>query len=291
VKPNLIGCTSYLTGLQAAVTAGARLILPTRCNITEASWSGLGYFDIRVSAGGGNIGSIISGGLNGGYFTSPAPESVVVPRTAGNTKITDSTGKTNVAVGATLGGDPIDMFKGNYVYSRDDITVGQGAFPYALGFQKLYTSGARLERGELGNGWTHNFKASARVGVDGYQGVGEDSPIDAATSIVEQLVSLDLLTDAAKPLNKVVIANLGQRWFADQLLDNTVVVTQGQSSEVFVKLPDGSYNPPPASNAKLIKNTDGTYKYETLDKVALNFNTAGNIGSWVLTLPTFGGHP
>ena len=51
--------------------------------------------------------------------------------------------------------------------------------------------------------------------------------------------------DPARPLAKLVTATLGQRWFGDQLIDNTVIVTQGLNGEVFVKLPDGSYNPPP----------------------------------------------
>jgi hypothetical protein len=38
-----------------------------------------------------------------------------------------------------------------------------------------------------------------------------------------------------------------------------VVVSQGLNSEVFVKLPDGTYNPPPGSSARLIKNADGSF--------------------------------
>lgn len=56
--------------------------------------------------------------------------------------------------------------------------------------------------------------------------------------------SSDLLTDASHPIEKLVIATLGQRWFGDQLINNTVIVTQGLNGEVFVKLPDGSFNPP-----------------------------------------------
>lgn len=164
------------------------------------------------------------------------------------------------------------MVKGNYLYNSDDMKVGVGSYPHALTFQKIYSSGARTQKGPLGKGWGHNFDASTIVSSDGLQGMGEDSALDAATTLVEMMVSLDLLTDAAKPLDKLVIATLGQRWFGDQLLDNTVIVRQGLNGEVFVKLPDGTYNPPPANSAKLSKNGDSSYTYETVNRDELNFN-------------------
>ncbi|SCX87305.1 RHS repeat-associated core domain-containing protein [Nitrosospira sp. Nl5] len=78
----------------------------------------------------------------------------------------------------------------------------------------------------------------------------------------------------------MVVATLGHRWFGDQLFDNTVIVRQGLNGEVFVKLPDGSYNPPPGDPARLIKNVDTTYTYETLNRDKLNFNTAGRIATY-----------
>jgi hypothetical protein len=250
VQPNLVNCGAVISTFQNAVTVGSRLVLPRTCNISESvgdKWKGVGYYDIKSLS----IGSLINGGYFGGYIVNTPPANWISKLLG----ISQDSVLLDFLSGKTFG-DPIDIFRGGYLYSHDDIIVGQGAFPYALGFQKLYSSNARLNRDVLGNGWTHNFKVTAKVNVDGYQGMGEDSPIDAATSIVAKLVSLNLMADTAKPLDKVVIATVGQRWFADQLLDNTVVVTQGLNAEVFVKLPDGSYNPPPASNAKLIRNGD-----------------------------------
>lgn len=115
----------------------------------------------------------------------------------------------------------------------------------------------RTTSGVMGRGWTHSLASSVLVGSDGFQGLGEDSALDAVT-IVEQMASLDLLSDTTKPLDKMVVATLGQRWFGDQLINNTVVVRQGLNGEVFVKLPDGGYNAPPGKPNKLIKNGDGT---------------------------------
>ena len=78
----------------------------------------------------------------------------------------------------------------------------------------------------------------------------------------------------------MVIAALGQRWFGDQFINNTVVVQQGLNGEVFVKLPDGSYNPPPGNAARLTTHADGTYRYETLNRALLAFNSAGKLATY-----------
>ena len=277
VQPNLVSCTSWLPTFQAAVNAGRRLILPTRCNIAEASWSGTGYFDILVGTSGSSIGAIIGGGLAGGFSSTTQPAPTTVANTLSYSISTDWLTQT---FGNTFG-DPIDMANGHYLYARQDISTGVGEFPLSLNFQKLYSSGRRTVDSPLGKGWTHNLAASATVGSDGFQGLGEDSALDAVGSIVEKLVAFDLLSDTTKPLDKMVIATLGQRWYGDQLINNTVIVRQGLNGEVFVKLPDGTYNAPPGNAAKLIKNADTTYSYETLNKARLNFNTAGKIATYV----------
>jgi RHS repeat-associated protein len=278
VKPNLVACTSRLGAFQAAVNAGHRLILPKRCDLTEGTWSGAGYFDLLIGAGGSSIGAIIGGGLAGGFSTLPQLPVVFAPNVLDNTS--SPLGNYLQSTGHAFG-EPIDMTKGHYLYTHQDITLGLGEFPRSLGFERLYSSGLRTQPGPLGRGWTHNFALDAGLGSDGFQGLGEDSALDAVTSIVEQRVALDLLADPAKPLDKLVIATLGQRWFGDQLLENTVTVRQGLNGEVFVRLPDGTYNAPPGNPARLIKNPDGTYSYETRHKANLNFNTVGRLASFV----------
>ncbi|SFW36191.1 DUF6531 domain-containing protein, partial [Nitrosovibrio sp. Nv17] len=222
------------------------------------------------------ISAIIEGNLAGGFSSSRQLPAPYVGNTLNNSwsppALTYSTGRSF--------GDPIDMVKGNYLYANDDIGVGVGSPPHALILQRAYSSGARAQAGPLGKGWSHNLASSVFVSSDGFQGMGEDSALDAVTTLVEQMVSFDLLSDTAKPLDKMVIATLGQRWFGDQLLDNTVIVRQGLNGEVFVKLPDGTYNPPPANSVRLIKNGDGTYTYETVNRDKLNFNSAGKIATY-----------
>ncbi|MBP1153174.1 hypothetical protein JOD69_005051, partial [Methylocaldum sp. RMAD-M] len=45
-------------------------------------------------------------------------------------------------------------------------------------------------------------------------------------------------------------------------------------------LPHGTYNAPPGNAARLIKNADATYSYETLHRDQLTFNAAGRIATF-----------
>ena len=74
-----------------------------------------------------------------------------------------------------------------------------------------------------------------------------NSPISGASAIAATFVILDILNTGAttaKPLDRVVIASVAQRWLMDQLIGNIVAVTQPGYVEHFTKLTDGSYNPP-----------------------------------------------
>ena len=101
--------------------------------------------------------------------------------------------------------------------------------------------------------------------------------LDAVGTVVELMVSLDLLADPAKSLDKLVIATVGQAWFGNQLVANTVIVRQGLNGEVFVKFPDGRYNPPPGKAIELTTDPDGRYRYQTLDRAAMDFDADGRI--------------
>lgn len=273
VQPNLVSCSPWLATFQGQINAGNRLILPARCNLNEGSWSGAGYFTINST--GTSIGAIIGGGLAGG-FGATATTTTSVNDSAAAAKSQESLWQ----VGWKLINDPIDFASGSFLYAHEDIKTGVGEFPLSLGLNKLYSSGARTQDGPLGKGWTHSLVATAALGSDGFQGMGEDSAMDAVPALVEKLVALDLLTDAAKPLDKMVVATLGQRWLGDQFINNTVIVKQGLNGEVFVKLPDGSFNAPPGNAARLTTHTDGTYRYETVNRALLAFDSAGKIATF-----------
>jgi len=276
VKPGLTFCSDRLSVFENIINAGGRLILPQRCNLSENLWRGVGYFDIRFSQGSGGIGAIIDGGFLGGYSTSTQTPNQQVSNTQRNTISSNN----SVQSSGQAFGDPIDMVHGHYLYARNDISTGIGGFPYGLKFERLYSSGLYAQPGPLGRGWTHNFSIENTVGSDGLQGLGESSALDAVGAIVENMVALDLYRDSSKPLDKLVIATIGQRWLGDQLINNTVIVRQGLNGEVFTKLPDGTYNPPPGNSAKLTRNAQGILSYETRNKARLDFNENGKIISY-----------
>ncbi|MDQ0612258.1 RHS repeat-associated protein [Variovorax sp. W1I1] len=273
VQPNLVGCSAHLGNFNSYLSSGLRLILPARCDNGEGSWHGAGYFTV---GSGLYLGSIISDGLSGGYGVVPQAPVFTNYNVGFNMPSTPSI----VNYSGSVYGDPVDMVAGNFLYDHEDINVGVGSFPQSLSFKRLYSSGMRNKSGSMGKGWTHNFDATAAVSSDGFQAMGEDSALDAVGTLVEQKASFDLLLNPARPIANLVAATLGQRWFGDQLIDNTVIVTQGLNGEVFVKLPDGSYNPPPGKAVKLIKNADSTYSYQAVNRSVLKFNTAGKAESF-----------
>ncbi|MGD9882922.1 MAG: hypothetical protein AB7F22_36755 [Reyranella sp.] len=114
----------------------------------------------------------------------------------------------------------------------------------------------------------------------GLKGLGQDSPIDGAAAIAALHVAQDLLSDAAKPLDKVLVASLVQKWLMDRLITNKVNVTSGSQAEQFVLLADGSYNPQPGSTSRL-SLSDGAYTLKYKDATTLYFDAAGNIATWV----------
>jgi RHS repeat-associated protein len=273
VQPELTGCAHHFTNFSNYVAAGGRLILPSSCQLAENDWSGVGYFELTPNT----VSSIISRGLSGGYLSMGMTEEDFAIMAEAEAALA-SLDELIQAWGPTFG-DPIDMAQGHYLYSHNDITVGVGEFPFSLGFQRLYSSGRRTADGVVGKGWSHNFNASVAVGSDGLQGMGEDSALDAVAALVEIQVSYDLMRDLNAPLDKMVVSTLGQRWYGDQLIDNTVVVQQGLNGEVFVKLPDGSFNPAPGNSSRLIKNANGTYSYEAVNRMRTDFNAEGKVAT------------
>ncbi|OAM51999.1 hypothetical protein A7981_00445 [Methylovorus sp. MM2] len=286
VKPNLTGCNAaQLTYYQTLLdTPNRRLILPKSCSIVQGTFTGFGLFALtEYSDGHLGVGAIIHGGIFGGASTSLfAPASLAeyigvynVPSIWGELGFLAQLGLTNFNTINTYT-DPIDMARGNYLYEHTDMSVGVG--DQALALTRQYSSGINTIAGPFGKGWTHNYDSSASVGSDGFQGMGEDSALDAVGTLVEQKVAYEILkSDLTLPLNKMVMVTLGAKWFGDQLIDNTVLVNTGLKGELFVKLPDGTYNPPPGKSPRLTLNA-GAYTYETVnrEKSVYNLSTATN---------------
>ena len=149
--------------------------------------------------------------------------------------------------------------------------------PLGLGMQRTYDGGQRLSKGVLGYSWRHNFDLSATVVSNAEQGLGRDSAIDAA-SIIAGSYAISKVLAVVRDRDRLMIASIAQSWLVDQLKKNTVDVNTGGSSQLFVKLADGSYNPPPGSADVLTGGTGFTLKQKC--GITLSFNSTGQITQW-----------
>lgn len=269
IKSQLVNYnSSELANVEAYISAGYRVVLPQNGNLNEGSWTGIGF--LAISSDESSIGHIISGGLKGGFVTEVGNADWDHATTS--QEGADYTDENEQSL------EPIDLVTGNYLYEHTDLTIGSNPYPFGLGLTRNYNSGMRLDDGPFGLGWTHNFDISATGDSDGFQGMGEDSPIDAAATIVEQYVSTDVLREN-KDIDHVVVATLAHRWFMDQLIDNVVSVREPGNTGQFLKLPDGSYSPSPG-NASTLSSVSGNYRVTTKHRIILDFNTDGKLATW-----------
>ncbi|MBP9811354.1 hypothetical protein KBF38_23810 [bacterium] len=182
--------------------------------------------------------------------------------------------------GQALSPEPIGLFSGDYFYNRSDFSVGSQSFPYGLDFTRHYNSSNLNTTNRLGLGWTHSHSITAKIVSDGYLGMGDQFAIQGAVSIVELFVSLDVAADSTQPVVKIVTVNLADKWWVDQIVNNTVVLTMGDVAKSYVKQPDGSYTPP-ASAPGTLTLVSGAYSLTTPQGVELNFNASGQIATYV----------
>ncbi|MBP9091525.1 RHS repeat-associated core domain-containing protein [bacterium] len=186
----------------------------------------------------------------------------------------------SVVPGTVTSSEPIDLLSGAYLLDATDISVGSAGFPYGLSFARTYSSAQKNQFGPLGRGWRHNYQITAGRDTIGLAGMGNQTTIGAAATIVEAFVSYDLQTDLTKPFDKYITNALTNQWFVDNLSDNVVTINSGFSSQLFVKLPDGTYANP-ALDAGTVTLAAGLYTYTSLTGSQLNFNSNGHIATMV----------
>jgi YD repeat-containing protein len=202
--------------------------------------------------------------------------------------------------GADIGGDgypipasvvsnePIDLFKGRYLYTSTDISVGNQDEPYALSFSRSYNSGNRNVNQGLGLGWNHNFQINATVNSDGFLTLGDQSAAMAAPAIAVLYVANDILTsytanfDTAPTIaiDQLVALIIAFQWLGNQMTDNAALIQFGGQYQKWCKMPDGSFLPPlGVKGSTTLVNTGGVFTYTTPDKVVYTFNSSGQIST------------
>jgi RHS repeat-associated protein len=303
----------YDAGTSACGSSTTRVIAPSNGTLTVGQWTGTGYIEVlydptRTVVSG--VGNIITGGLSGGEPASPVPPTQVGDNQAGaqsgsqyvppsqSAPSIASTTNTNIAAAGggssatqQKGGDPVDLVTGSYVYNHQDLSVGSGSYPDTLPFVRYFDS-ALAQSGRnsslLGNGWMHSYDLTALPDSDGFEGMGDNSPVSGAASIAALYVLQDILnkvTSTAKPTDRVIIASQIELWLMQQMTNNVVSVTRPGSIERFVLLPDGSYNPPIGTAGALTGSAGAGYTYKSAGGETLGFNAtaataAGKIVGW-----------
>lgn len=262
VRPNLtLYDTFELDNLQNFyLPSGYFCLIPGSKNQQFNHFSGGGYAIINPS---GYFAGIISGvyfGVQGGPGLPPKP-----PKEEKD---------------PCEEGDPVTLQSGSYVYRQDDLEIGSGSYPYSLSFGTSYNSDSRYSDGPLGLGWRHNWLLSVSESSNAFRAFGSESPIDAVASIVETFVCLDLLSDTAYPIVKLMTTSLGLSWFSDKVSNNIATVSLPETVISFSKLPDGSYNPP-RGYASVLTKVGGLFKHTGTDKKVSNYDSSNNLSTVV----------
>ena len=317
IRPTLTStyASADLSAIDIAVTGASpppaspsitqsQALVPDHGNLTVGIWSGAGY--TIITNGTNSIGVLqkISGGLSGGFSGSNVPTNPIPGSTApilsSNTFNTVPTPPAAPSVPlqtqpsrlSSTWSDPIDTTTGALTYAHGDLTVGAGSPPYALSFGRSYVSASNMQDTGLGNGWTHSYHWSAAVNSDPYQGMGANSPVDAAGTIAALFVSQNLLS-MTRNAQSLTLAWMVDLWLTDQLTNNIAIITEPETSQAFAMLPhaDGAttivYNPPLASAVTLTGTGAGStpptaFTYHEKDGTTLAFGTspAGALSLW-----------
>jgi YD repeat-containing protein len=177
-----------------------------------------------------------------------------------------------------LSEEPIDLFSGQYIYDKTDMTVGSGNFPYSLPFSRHYRSMNWSTESSIGNGWQHNYDWTAGLASNVYLTLGDAPAVFAVAHITALYAITDILVDpASDALADIVTAALIERWQNDQWKNNTVIVSSGTSVDFLLKLVDGTYLPVDAQGSSVTFNGSNQCVYTSRHGDTLTFATNGTI--------------
>lgn len=277
---NLSTCNDGANGgdlgsMQTAVNAGQRVLTPAQCNLKDPAYpnsaAGAGYEVMTTGSNGEGTSyfMVINGGYYGGYAMDTQPDESEAENSI--VALEDPTDSNSLPM--DLSADPVDTAKGSFTAAHDDISVGAGSFPQKLTFSRVYSSGQATTKKAMGYGWDHNFDIQANIASDGFLALGENSAIDASASLVQLQATMGILqypNFSSVPVENLVTSLVASNWAANQMMNNTVVVQRGLSSEVFVKLADGTFHQPLGSSSKLVSKTGG-YTYDNVHHGAFAF--------------------
>ncbi|MBA3991941.1 MAG: hypothetical protein C0469_00340 [Cyanobacteria bacterium DS2.3.42] len=177
--------------------------------------------------------------------------------------------------------EPIDLYSGAYIYDKTDLSVGSASFPYGLSFARSYNSRNSYSRSSLGYGWTHNFEISAQTHENAFLTLGYAPAMFAAPNIASLFVISDILaTPSTDSLVKMITAAMVERWTADAVATNSMLVSFARDTDCLVKLVDGTFAPIDGRGSTVSYDNSGNLIYTTKFGEKATFNSNGDIVSW-----------
>ena len=251
------------------VNAGHAIVLPTESVVLSWNSSAAGNRSVRdaifaFTPAGDSLAHALAG-------TKGARTSSVADPTE---SIYASTKPTDVAAKSRKYAGP-DLAQGALTLSPPpDLVTGSGEFPLSLAFQRLYNSSndtayctpksgfsACNVAERIGGGWDFTLNIRASMGSDALQAMGQDSPLDASAALTTLFALRDAsrgITDAATGFDRALVAGFAAYWLGSELINNSVTITRPPSSVTFMRLPDGTFNPPSDSAEGLAQSGSRT---------------------------------
>jgi RHS repeat-associated protein len=170
----------------------------------------------------------------------------------------------------------VDLLSGTLTLAPPaDMVTGSGEFPYSLGVERFYSSaedgqvfGVGFTRDTgfgsypyaqdaslipsylIAGGWRLNWDIAGCLTSDAFQGMGEGSPYPAV-GMITALYVLRALNVNALTLNGTMTSLYVGSWGGAQLNSNAITLIRPPRTDVFMRLPNGSFVAPPGSQDSL----------------------------------------
>jgi RHS repeat-associated protein len=242
------------------------MLVPKNYAQTFGNYSGMGYVAMHKPAGAGPGATMgitgALGTLNGGAAAILNPvintsAITFVGSGAASYQISSLYNYSNPLAtgGQTLLLDPVDAASGAFYVQATDLALG-GAMPYGLAFTRYHSTALRFsDPTGLGKGWTHGYNIRLLFQHAGDLDLARASTAELAPLMVATRAIYDIFYSGADSnARQWVVPALVTCWLGDQLINTRAVVQMGERSMQFIKLPDGTFAPPPGIAATLVKN-------------------------------------
>ena len=285
----ILSDTSFLN--DKFTPAGTIGLLPKTGNRLVNQWRRVGYavFTADQVTGDQLNWMKITGGLNGGYGTiSEYMTSNPLLNFLRSTPAYDSSASNVINVPITphttpkqVSWDPVDMLSGAFLYEKNDLSVPRQSFV------RHYNSHLRHnDVSGLGNGWTHDHDIRLAERSSTLAALGETNSYQSAATYISSL-AMEMAYDTSNARDWTLAALIAH-WAADRTFYKAVGITFGNKTIEFIRLPDGSFLPPPGMNYTLTKTGGtaptattpgvlGTYTMAERNGKTYRFNTKGRI--------------